>query len=124
MELPHINLWDLGEDGFFNVRHPVIHSTDKGTLLVIAGGRRHDDTHEEPDQDLVMKRSTDGGKTWSRTRTLWDPWDPGDTIPVIEAQMCTAATGKRMLSSPFPRARCPTNATSMERRTLDHAIVR
>ncbi len=94
MELPHINLWDLGEDGFFNVRHPVIHSTDKGTLLVIAGGRRHDDTHEEPDQDLVMKRSTDGGKTWSRTRTLWDPWDPGDAIPVIEAQMCTAVVDR------------------------------
>ena len=95
VELPHINLWDLGEDGYFNVRHPVIHTTRKGTLLVIAGGRRHDDTHEEPDQDLVMKRSTDGGRTWSPTRTLWDPWDPGDPLPAIETQMCTAVVDRQ-----------------------------
>lgn len=95
LELPHINLWDLGEDGFFNVRHPVIHATGKGTLLVFAGGRRHDDTHEDPDQDLVMKRSTDDGLTWSRTRTLWDPWDPGDADPVLEAQMCTAVVDRQ-----------------------------
>lgn len=92
--LPHVNLWELGEDGYFNVRHPVIHATDNGTLLVIAGGRRHDDTHAEPNQDLVLKRSTDGGRTWSKTKVLWDPWNPGDEGPPIEAQMSTAVVDR------------------------------
>lgn len=94
LNLPHQDLWTLGEDGYFNVRHPVIVTTGKGSLLAIGGGRKHDDSAVGPDQDLVMKRSTDGGRTWTKTQILWDPWKPGDAEPAIEAQMCSAVVDR------------------------------
>ena len=95
LDMPHQDLWILGEDGYFNVRHPVIVTTVEGSLLAIGGGRKHHGSPVGADQDLVIKRSTDGGRTWTNTRTLWDPWNPGDAEPAIEAQMCSAVVDRK-----------------------------
>ncbi len=53
-----------GEEGIPEFRIPTITTTRKGTLLAFAEGRYHKTDHGQ--NDIVMKRSTDGEKTWSK----------------------------------------------------------
>ena len=59
-------------DGYNNIRIPAIRVTKAGTLLAFAEGREAGD---KGDIDLIMRRSTDGGKTWSDIEVLWDDSD-------------------------------------------------
>jgi sialidase-1 len=52
-------------------RIPALAVTRKGTVLAFCEGRRHS-WGDSGDIDLVMKRSTDHGRTWSETRVVWD----------------------------------------------------
>jgi sialidase-1 len=45
------------------IRTPQILVTKAGTLLAVAQGRLSD--HDQSENDIIAKRSTDGGKTWS-----------------------------------------------------------
>ena len=65
--------WRSGEDGYLFYRIPSAVVTTKGTLLVFAEGRRtpwgqHADSGEI---NLVMRRSTDGGKTFGEQTVVW-----------------------------------------------------
>ncbi|GAU65991.1 hypothetical protein SSP35_02_03600 [Streptomyces sp. NBRC 110611] len=51
------------ERGYFCFRVPAVVLSARGTLLAFAEGRRHD-CGDAGDIDLVLKRSTDGGRTW------------------------------------------------------------
>lgn len=57
-------LYSRGEDGYFCFRIPAIVRSVNGTLLAFAEGRVSD-CGDDGDIDLVVKRSTDGGATWS-----------------------------------------------------------
>ncbi|MDP7656621.1 MAG: sialidase family protein, partial [Roseibacillus sp.] len=52
-------------DGYHTYRIPTMVVTAKGTILVFVEGRK---THrrDHGDVDLLMKRSEDGGRTWSK----------------------------------------------------------
>ena len=52
-----------GEEGYHTYRIPSLLVTPKGTLLAFCEGRKNGRS-DTGDIDLVLKRSTDGGKTW------------------------------------------------------------
>lgn len=74
-----------GEDGYHTYRIPAAITTRDGTLLAFCEGRRAGRA-DTGDIDLLVKRSRDGGRTWSRAITVAD--FGGDTIgnpaPVVD----------------------------------------
>lgn len=60
-----------GQDGYHTFRIPAVVHLGDGNLLAICEGRKNG-TSDTGDIDLVSKRSTDGGKTWSTLQVLWD----------------------------------------------------
>jgi len=66
-----VYLFESGTYGYNTFRIPAIITTDKGTLLAFAEGRKNSSS-DTGDIDLVMKRSEDNGKTWSDLKVIWD----------------------------------------------------
>ncbi len=60
--LPLVDVFINGQDGYPAFRIPALITTKRGTLLAFAEGRASLRDHAE--NDIVLKRSTDGGKTW------------------------------------------------------------
>lgn len=79
-----------GEGGYHTYRIPSVIATAKGTLLAFCEGRKAG-RGDAGDIDLVLKRSTDGGKTWGPLQVVWD--DAGNTCgnpcPVVDAKTGT-----------------------------------
>jgi len=69
MERPtHSDVFVSGTDGYRAYRIPALEQAADGTLLAFAEARRHnlgDPGTPDNEIDLVMKRSADGGRTWS-----------------------------------------------------------
>src|SRR5262245_21197538 len=59
-----------GKDGYHTYRIPVIVVTTNGTLLAFCEGRKGG-AGDSGAIDLLMKRSMDGGKTWSPQQLVW-----------------------------------------------------
>ena len=64
-------LFVSGTDGYKSYRIPAIVTTTKGTLLAFCEGRKNN-AADAGDIDLLLKRSTDGGRTWSAQQVIWD----------------------------------------------------
>lgn len=62
-------IYKAGEDGYAVFRTPSLVVTRSGTILAFAEGRVNNQ-QDEGDIDIVLKRSEDGGVTWSRMETL------------------------------------------------------
>lgn len=58
-----VDVFDGGADGYPAYRIPALLATRRGTLLAFAEGRATLDDHAR--NDIVLKRSSDGGRTWS-----------------------------------------------------------
>lgn len=84
-----------GENGIHTYRIPAIVQTSAGTILAFAEAR-HNSGSDTGDIDLVLKRSTDGGKTWGPVITVWDDKDNvcGNPSPVVDR-----STGRIILLS-------------------------
>jgi hypothetical protein len=65
-----------GQDGYYGYRIPALAVTPQGTVLAICEGRKKSFS-DAGDIDLVCKRSTDNGKTWSPMQVICD--DGGNT---------------------------------------------
>ena len=80
-----VEVFISGEDGYHTYRIPAIIRAKDGSLLAFAEGRRGGQG-DSGDIDLVLKRSTDGGVTWSAQRCLWDdgPNTCGNPCPVVD----------------------------------------
>ncbi len=74
-----------GTDGCDTYRIPAVIGTPDGTLLAFCEGRRNNRS-DTGDIDLLVKRSTDGGRTWSRPQVVWDDGENtcGNPCPVLD----------------------------------------
>ena len=79
------NVFTSGTEGYHTFRIPAIIATPKGTLLAFCEGRK-DGRSDTGDIDLVLKRSTDGGKTWGRLQVVWNDGQNtcGNPCPVVD----------------------------------------
>lgn len=59
-----------GDGGSRNYRIPVIHKTQSGVLLAFADRRKYNQTDIPEDIDIILRRSFDNGKTWSKPQIL------------------------------------------------------
>jgi len=78
-------IWTRGTDGYDTYRIPALAVTTRGTLLAFCEGRKHG-TGDSGDIDLLVKRSTDGGTTWSGQRVIWDDAANtcGNPCPIVD----------------------------------------
>lgn len=72
-------------EGYHTFRIPAIVTSPKGTLLAFCEGRKGGGG-DSGDIDLVLKRSADGGKTWSELLVVADHEDNtiGNPCPVVD----------------------------------------
>src|SRR5690606_26844903 len=66
-------VFHAGREGYHTYRIPSLVTTRSGSLLAFAEGRAS--RHDHASNDLVLKKSTDGGMTWSAVRTLVEDGD-------------------------------------------------
>ncbi len=66
-----VEVWRSDPDGSPTYRIPALIRTAGGDLLALAE-KRHGGRGDAGDIDLVSRRSSDGGATWSVESTLWD----------------------------------------------------
>ncbi len=71
-----VDLFVSGADGYHTYRIPALIATKRGTLLAFCEGRKNA-SHDTGEIDMLLKRSTNGGRDWSRQQVLWH--DPGNT---------------------------------------------
>ena len=85
-----VDVYVAGEGGYHTYRIPSIVAAPDGTLLAFAEGRQAN-ASDSGDIDLVMKRSTDGGLTWSALTVIGDngPNTFGNPCPVVDASTGT-----------------------------------
>ncbi len=87
-----VDVFTSHQDGYFGYRIPAIEMAPDGSLLAFAEGRKHnmsDPGFGKQDIDLVMKRSTDGGLTWSAMKVIEDPgelWSAANPATVVDRQ--------------------------------------
>ena len=92
-------IFKSGSEGYNTFRIPTIITTDSGVVLAFAEGRKNSSS-DSGDIDLVLKRSTDGGKTWGDLIVIRDDSTNvcGNPSPVIDRK-----TGKIFLLSTWNR---------------------
>ena len=79
------NLWQKGTGLYNGYRIPSLIVTKKGTLLAFCEGREGGDAG---DIDILLKRSTDNGLTWSAETVVWNDKDNtcGNPCPVVDQE--------------------------------------
>src|SRR6266536_1273301 len=89
------------EQGYSCFRIPAIVKTRSGTLLAFAEGRVLN-CGDTADIDVVVKRSTDGGRTWSPLSKVNDGGGDthGNPVPIVDS-----VTGRVYLVSTYNKGR-------------------
>lgn len=83
-------VFQSGKEDYHTYRIPSLLVTKKGTLLAFCEGRKKS-TSDTGDIDLVLKRSTDMGKTWQPLQVVWDDDKNtcGNPCPVVDQKTGT-----------------------------------
>jgi sialidase-1 len=84
-QLNEVKVFISREDGYKSFRIPAIISTPEGTLLAFCEGRVNG-AGDFGNNDIVMKRSNDKGKTWSKLQVIADLGELqlGNPAPVVD----------------------------------------
>ena len=79
------SLFTYGQDGYFAYRIPGLVVTKAGTVLAFCEGRRNS-IDDDGDIDLLLRRSTDGGNTWTPQQVIcdWGGDTAGNPCPVVD----------------------------------------
>jgi len=78
-----VDVFVSGKEGYRTFRIPALIVSKKGTVLAFCEGRTAGDSG---DINMVLKRSFDGGKTWSPLQVIWDDAKNtcGNCCPVVD----------------------------------------
>jgi len=84
------DLFVSGTDGYHTYRIPSIIVSARGTVLAFCEGRKVSRS-DTGDIDMVLKRSTDGGRSWSAMQVVWDDAENtcGNPCPVVDTNTGT-----------------------------------
>ncbi len=74
------DLFTSGQGTYHTYRIPAIVVSTRGTLLVFCEGRKTSSI-DDGDNDMLLRRSTDGGRSWSETQVVHE--EGGDAIITI-----------------------------------------
>lgn len=96
--LEKIDLFESGQDGYFLYRIPGIVVTKSGTVLAYCEARKNSGLDWDH-IDIMLRRSTDGGKTWAPRQKLVDMPGPFERNPAAVKQKL-AKPGERTLNNP------------------------
>lgn len=79
------NVFVSGADGYHTYRIPALLVTPGGDLLAFCEGRKSSRS-DSGDIDLLVKRSSDGGRTWGPQQIVWDDGvnTCGNPCPVVD----------------------------------------
>ncbi len=85
-----VDVFVSGKNGYDTFRIPAIIKSKKGTLLAFCEGRKNSRS-DTGNIDLVLKRSTDNGKTWGPLQVVADfgPHTIGNPCPVVDRKTGT-----------------------------------
>lgn len=74
-----------GHDGYHTYRIPALIVTSDGDLLAFCEGRKGSRS-DAGDIDVLLKRSTDGGRSWGPQQVVWDDGENtcGNPCPVVD----------------------------------------
>ncbi|GAB6185258.1 hypothetical protein JCM17478_07600 [Thermopirellula anaerolimosa] len=86
-------LFRSGQGGYHTYRIPALAVGAKGTLLAFCEGRKTS-ARDDGDIDLLLRRSEDGGRTWSEPTLVYEeggdaPITIGNPCPVLDARTGT-----------------------------------
>ena len=87
-----VDVFESGRDGYFAYRIPAIETAPDGSQLAFAEARKYhlnDHGFDKQDIDLVMKRSTDGGRSWSAMKVIEDPgerWSAANPCTLVDRE--------------------------------------
>ena len=79
-------IYNQGTDGFELYRIPAIVKSKSNTLLAFAEARKARSNGDSGDIDLVVKHSSDNGKTWIKQITIWNDGQNtcGNPVPIVD----------------------------------------
>lgn len=79
------DVWLSGQDGYHTYRIPALALATNGTMLAFCEGRKSG-RGDAGDIDLLLKRSADGGATWTEHQVVWDDGANtcGNPAPVVD----------------------------------------
>lgn len=90
--LKHVDVFVSGKDGYVGYRIPAIETAPDGSLMAFAEARKFnmsDPGGKGQEIDLVLKRSTDGGATWSAMKVIehsGEYWSSSNPATVVDRQ--------------------------------------
>jgi sialidase-1 len=89
-EMTQQAIWESGTGAYHTFRIPALVVTSKGTVLALCEGRKHG-RGDAGDIDLLVRRSTDNGETWSEQAVIWDDNGNscGNPCPVVDIETGT-----------------------------------
>lgn len=91
-EMPaYVDVYFSGKDGYNNYRIPAIEVAPDGSILAFAEARTAGDPGQGPNSavDMVLKRSTDNGCTWSDMKVIEHPgagWSAANPATAVDRE--------------------------------------